>query len=482
MSFDAVADNDVEQTLLKYIDLPYFRNNPSYIALWQRHYARTRDPRILFLMKHKKISQYYHWLYIELSRLFLSRGNVAMSFATLDMGIASKAHDIAVLEEELAKIPVADRLYCEHEASLLLNPKGFFTLGKIWNSYGEKLFYDRKMFVVGDEEISFEEYRALRYKQALELSANGAEAARDHLSMDYDGDACKKLRLDDSREPSDLLSGSVGEEHQQVSGGDILDEAGRERMVDGSVNDGRDALDINTSEISVADREDAKTASQGDGFCCIRGSLEINSEVSIGGFIFYVRDAADGRHRLMRIAKEGSDGQTINVRDFLLQEITKTSLDAVSGMDPRFIPSFSVAVLDPRLFLLYEDHQLGSLRSCLDVPEQIPPGIILYFADQLAEIFEAMCAAGCAFAAFSLDSICITDDCRLKIVDFSWTEHNPSIDCCGIALQLLKGLDVRLLNRDGDRGMRIKRELGKVNLKQVVLRYKMRLYEKIYAL
>ena len=51
----SVAKENYEQQLLQYIDIPYFRNNPTYIERWRKYYDKYKDPQILLLMHHKQI-------------------------------------------------------------------------------------------------------------------------------------------------------------------------------------------------------------------------------------------------------------------------------------------------------------------------------------------------------------------------------------------------------------------------------------------
>lgn len=210
-SFDNVDDDAVEDALLRHIDIPYFRNNPSYISLWQRHYYRTGDPAVLFLMRHKKISQYYHWVYVELSRVLMRSNHHGACRAVLRLGMACGAYDRKALEDEAERIPEGTREYSEHEVNVLLNPKGFSALGRTWNSYREALFYTRPLFVVDGEEVSFEEYRAKEWRE----SAQG----RGWEYEEREGSVCRPTEA--GSEPCDAV-------------GDVLD-AGMEVAIDGHI-------------------------------------------------------------------------------------------------------------------------------------------------------------------------------------------------------------------------------------------------------
>ena len=150
-----------EKLLLEKIDIKYFRNNPDYITKWQQYfYNHDCDVKILFLMKYKKISADYHWLYLELSKFFALKGKTDISVFILEDAINNGVYDDCILKKEL-------ELYCEispakyKEAYRYLNPTGFLALGKIWNEIRIEYFYDTKIYSKG---FSFEEFRMQFYK------------------------------------------------------------------------------------------------------------------------------------------------------------------------------------------------------------------------------------------------------------------------------------------------------------------------------
>lgn len=410
MIFDEVEDSEVEKVLLQHMDMPYFRNNPSYIALWQRHYYTTKDPKILFLMRHKKISRYYHWIYIELSRFFMSRNHPCMCRIVLDMGVMCGAYDSKVLEEELKSAPAVENTYSEHKINMLLNPKGFFVLGRIWNSYYEVLFYDREMFMVEGEEISFEEYRAMLYRNTEEDSNVHPEETREG--------------------PSD--TGLKGPS-------------------------------------SASCNEDV----QGEG----KHTLDVDDKLLIDGSLFQVREViGNGKYRAICMSEEE---HTISIKDFLLCKASVSDLHAIYDIDSRFIPPMSIHTLRTGSFVLCEYYKLGSLKRCLDVLDSVDTGIILYFISQLIEVLDLMNSRNYTFSSFSLDSACVTENCELRIVDFDWKHHEIENNCHeDVFVAFDKYIDASAASRDV---ARVKNELKKIDLEQVIRRFKMHLYEKLYG-
>lgn len=70
----ALSLDAFELELIKYMDIPYFKNNPSNIERWRTYYEKTNDPNVLLLLINTDISCNYHWIYIQLSKVFIEMG------------------------------------------------------------------------------------------------------------------------------------------------------------------------------------------------------------------------------------------------------------------------------------------------------------------------------------------------------------------------------------------------------------------------
>lgn len=138
-STDNMKDEDV---LLKYIDVPYFRNNPSYIERWRRYYLKqNKDPQILLLMHHKQISTYFHWLYLELSSYFLKIGKPELASFVLNEALRINAYDELRIKKALSKIPNFEKQYSRGDLLAVLNQRNVKALGTVWNCFEEEIFY-----------------------------------------------------------------------------------------------------------------------------------------------------------------------------------------------------------------------------------------------------------------------------------------------------------------------------------------------------
>lgn len=383
--FEDVRDEDLEQTLLRYIDMPYFRNNPSYILLWQRYYANTRDPGVLFLMKYKKVSQYYHWIYVELSRFFISRNHPGLCSVVLSMGMKCNAYDSRVLADELGKIPANSQTYSGHEITSLMSPKGFHALGRVWNSYNEVLFYNQSLFITEDGEISFEEFRSMQHKEA---------------------------------------SGPTTHVEEDTS--------------------------------------------------CV----DVDTEVVVDGSVFRVKDILGaGRYRVQRVTEE--KGGDAALRSLLLCKASEDIIGRVSDIDACYVPGFTVETIGLEKFLFCEYRGFGALETCLDVSGEVDMGIVLYFADQLIDMFGAMVTKNLVFSNFTLDSVCVTEDCRLMIADFDWTTPVPDTDYSRVVLDMLVRPRCAAEKTHRMTPSRIKNEVRKIDLKRTVRRHRVLLYERL---
>lgn len=399
VTFDGIGEDELESALLNFIDILYFRNNPSYISLWQKYYYKTNDPGVLFLMKYKKISQYYHWIYVELSRFFMRNDHYGVCKAVLNAGIACNAYERRVLEDELRRIPMATNPSLENEVNALLNPKGFTALGKVWNSYREVLFYNRELFLLDQEEVSFEEYRARTYSGKSRLS---------------------------------LKKRGVGIE--PIGEGDLVDS--------------------------------------------VSNTLSVGKEIVIDGYVYYIKDVMDGNRYRMICISDGSLEDLMYKGDVLLHEVPKPCIDLIQRLDPKHVPRFTVKELGSRIFLLYDFYVFGTLKSCLDISNSVKSGIALYFVTQLIEIFDGLEKKGYKFTAFSLESLCVSEDCRLKIVDFNLSSDGPKMNYGEVIKDVL--LQYSSFPSDEQNAVqRIGGILQKADLKGLVTKFRTHLYERI---
>lgn len=164
MERSKVPDENIERILQLHCNTPFFKDNPYYLHLWERYFAlHSRDPRILFFMRHKHISRNYQFLYVELSKYFESRRQVDVSVSLLRKAISANVYKKDVLVKELRRLGKPPNLLSDDDVERKLEPKSLFFWGKEWIFREKKVTYDRESFIVNGEEISFEEMKSLNY-------------------------------------------------------------------------------------------------------------------------------------------------------------------------------------------------------------------------------------------------------------------------------------------------------------------------------
>ncbi|EOB13678.1 hypothetical protein NBO_64g0059 [Nosema bombycis CQ1] len=154
---------DDHKDLLSKLDIPFFNNNLEYINLWITYYQTTKDIGILFLMKYKKISNDYYWLYLELANFYKKKGKEGLSVYILQKGIENKVYKNEILIEVLKNYEGIEPV-TENYAHKYLYPKGFKALKKIWNEFINVNYCKEGILKNGTECISLEEYRFLSRK------------------------------------------------------------------------------------------------------------------------------------------------------------------------------------------------------------------------------------------------------------------------------------------------------------------------------
>lgn len=91
--------------LIKYMDQPYFKNNPTYIDMWRKFYSKEKDANILLLLFNEEISTFYHWIYIEFSKKFVDMKRYDLAKFILNYALEKKVYDEEVIRKELKSIP-----------------------------------------------------------------------------------------------------------------------------------------------------------------------------------------------------------------------------------------------------------------------------------------------------------------------------------------------------------------------------------------
>lgn len=151
-----VKESQLEKVLLDYLEVPYFQNNPWYVALWKRLYAQEQDSAVLFLMRMKGVGCFSSWVYLRLFEHFTAKGCAVCAQSIISEGVKAKAHPLAELEAKLADVRV-DALTHKLEV-----PARLFVLRREWQKQ-TAIGYRRELLRIEERDVSFTEYKVFRY-------------------------------------------------------------------------------------------------------------------------------------------------------------------------------------------------------------------------------------------------------------------------------------------------------------------------------
>ena len=127
------------QQLLDYIEIPYFKNNPTYIDWWRKYYEHTKDQNILLLLFNLRISTCYHWIYIEFSKIFLEMKRPDIAFFILKIALETDVYDQKVLKEALLTIPKFQPTCSDKEIYKIFKKQKIKCMGRVFNIKENKI-------------------------------------------------------------------------------------------------------------------------------------------------------------------------------------------------------------------------------------------------------------------------------------------------------------------------------------------------------
>ncbi|KAL6122715.1 hypothetical protein NUSPORA_00244 [Nucleospora cyclopteri] len=139
--------------LLKYMNIPYFKNNPTYIEHWRKFYEHTKDPNVLLLLFNKRISTCYHWIYVEFSKIFIEMGKPEVANFIIKLGIQSDVFDQAELKKQLLRIPEFKTTQSDKQIYQLFKKKKITCMGRIFDIKNSTITKIEKDKEVGKENI-----------------------------------------------------------------------------------------------------------------------------------------------------------------------------------------------------------------------------------------------------------------------------------------------------------------------------------------
>ncbi|KAI5170005.1 hypothetical protein PAEPH01_1166 [Pancytospora epiphaga] len=373
-------ENGYENQLLTYIDVPYFRNNPSYIELWRRYYNSNPNPHILLLMYHKSISTFYHWIYIELAEHFLRIKEPELAHFILCEALRNGVYNPTCLEKALSRIPIFKKKYTRGDMLCILDQKNILALGTVWNKYEEIAFCDIHLDSLC---MSFEMAKAREYFSEIGIRSLPEENSiistktikhtsdSSFFQTEFFSDCCN---FDTTRGvPVENLSPECLEN---------IAEAGRNLVKHGWGNG--DLKVEGVSEIP-ADKELSVNAvetneTEGDkhpkslGGSDLKRKLEENAEVYnilkspaiepefiVGGYVHVLQESNDDHFVVIRIANDADITQTIAGKTYFMKIIRYEEALLLSG-----VKKYEFCVVSDTLYVIYELDKLGTLSDILN--------------------------------------------------------------------------------------------------------------------
>lgn len=380
MGLDTVHDKDLEKILKHYCGIPFFRDNPYYIRLWERYYVLSgKNPSILFFMKHKRISKNYHFLYIELSRHFEQRGLKDVSAWILQRAIEAGVYRNEVLVSELIRIGRPPGALTIDEIATELSPQDIMLWGKKWCSKESTIKCESKSLEDVKHRCTMNAIKETGSSEGLSYRASGDVSSAQSVHM------CTKAH---TTAPCKLCLGENKFSGFKMHGISIIRERPHE--------------DRNESESSAA--------------CSRRTSSKYGAEVirigvvlTIEDRVFYVKSRISSRQILaIEMLGSSSECQTAETMHCTIQTDGHETRRALFD---KYIPDRIVSL---GRVLLYKHYELGLLSSAVCL---MPELNIVFFLKAL-EIAMYYAKKGVFFTDLSACDFFIDDDMSLVLCTF----------------------------------------------------------------
>jgi hypothetical protein len=349
MDPEDLKEKDIKKLLQKYLNISYFKNNPEYISLWQKYYESERDPEILFFMKYKGVSSYYHWLYVELSKHFNSKNLFNVSRSILSRALNGDVYDRRVIEDHLSELPDHGKTMNDDEIYRHINPKSIILWGKKWVVQEESLFYNRDIFIINGVEVSFEEWRSMKEE---------TDIAMDEINRMFDEDHRGKVKK--NKESGGVIAEKKPTEEEKGLGGGIICEAQRDCHLEVEEQSYK-RLKMESEMIKNVDVID------NNNYLEVEDVVGGKDTIAIGEFLYFISPTSiSTRHNIMRIAEKDGNNQTVVSKEFILQRIDEKQEKLLKNLTCSHIPGIlSFCRSKSELFVFYKNYKLGSLKNAL---------------------------------------------------------------------------------------------------------------------
>ncbi|KAF7684782.1 hypothetical protein TCON_0012 [Astathelohania contejeani] len=414
MDFNDVKDEELESTIEKYINEPFFQNHPGYITLWQRLFNKKRSPKILFLMVNRNICRYYHWLYIELSKYFYEQGLIEIAAYVLSKASERRVWDPLVIRSAIEQLPPFEKKIPEAEMYRILHPKKLVYWGKDWASRVEIMFCE-----MDGEEMSFEERR---YKSQNMIRKNIKKNVNEDNSMEV-------IVKENIKNENNLKKEVVKEEN--IAKGNKVNEIKKDDIIKDNRITEYNNLKNNLVEKNYITTEydnyikkenilESKIAIKENEISQIK-KLKLNKKEFysklenvkiIEETVYYIKSKIDDKRKFL-IKLEGEKEKYC-----ILHHITEKERNIITMISQyKYFPEM---IYFHSFYICYKAFKFGSLNEAIEMVKytNINEKMIVFWFKSILECVYSMYLKGWVFSKLKMNSIFVDTD-GLKIADFS---------------------------------------------------------------
>ncbi|KAI5171771.1 hypothetical protein NEFER03_1076 [Nematocida sp. LUAm3] len=234
-----VHDKELEETLVLYLDTPYFFNNPWYLSLWIRYFNRSRNSHVLFLMHMKGIGTLHYWLYKTMHEYYREKGCMSCSRRIIEEGLKVPAYPVKELEELLAN----EKDNKEVEKHALEKPSRIRVFDKEWIRKSS-LAYDKSKLLIEGKVQSILLYKIGMYaRRKQKRIEEETEKGLNEVSLLFGSGAIKDTHAEEKKEKR--TQKQIDEEMAEIE--DLLGDSKRRKIDNDTYSAIRDDVIANAS-------------------------------------------------------------------------------------------------------------------------------------------------------------------------------------------------------------------------------------------